>query len=97
MSGGIGIDIELVRRFKIGTTKRFFELIFTKRERDYCEKKKEPHIKNINKIYCAEVERTINSEGCYDSKGSYDCKTCLVKPARKEVNKIYKNNKQFNR
>jgi hypothetical protein len=50
------------------------------------------HMKTI-KIYCAEVDRTINSEGCYDSKGSYDCKTCLVKPSRKEVNKINKDKK----
>jgi len=47
-------------------------------------KKKKPHMQTI-KIYCAEVERTINSEGCYDSKGSYDCKTCLEKPAPKKV------------
>ena len=52
-------------------------------------KGKHTHMENI-KIYCAEVERTINSEGCYDSKGSYDCKTCLEKPPRKKVNKVNK-------
>ena len=59
-------------------------------------KKNKPHLKYI-KIYCAEVERTINSEGCYDSKGSYDCKTCLVKPAPKKINNINKDKKQLNR
>jgi hypothetical protein len=59
-------------------------------------KEQKSHMKNI-KIYCAEVERSINSEGCYDSKGSYDCKTCLEKPAPKKVNKINKDKKQVNR
>lgn len=57
-------------------------------------KNKEPHQKNT-KIYCAEVERKINAEGCYDSKGSYDCKTCLVKPASRKVNKIHKGRKSI--
>jgi hypothetical protein len=55
--------------------------------------KKKPQMKNI-KIYCAEVERTINPEGCYDSKGSYDCKICSEKPAPKKADAINKDNKR---
>jgi len=59
-------------------------------------KKKKPHMKNI-KIYCADLEKMIDKDGCYDAKGSTICKACLEKPAPKKVNKINKDKKQVNR
>jgi hypothetical protein len=53
-------------------------------------KKKKPHV-DIVKIYCDDLEKTIDEDGCYDAKGSTICKACLVKPASKKnyrVNKI---------
>jgi hypothetical protein len=55
-------------------------------------KEKKPHLKNI-KIYCDDLEKSIDEDGCYDAKGSTICKACLVKPAPKKnrinnVNKI---------
>jgi hypothetical protein len=47
-------------------------------------KKKKPHMKNI-KIYCDDLEKFIDKDGCYDAKGSTICKTCLVKPAPKKI------------
>ena len=55
-------------------------------------KEKKPHIK----IYCDDLEKTIDKDGCYDAKGSTICKACLEKPVRKKVNKINKNKKQVN-
>ena len=50
---GIGIDIEDVSRFKNKIkNKRFLELIFTKKEMDYCMKKKSPDI-NFTGKFCA--------------------------------------------
>jgi holo-[acyl-carrier protein] synthase len=50
---GIGTDIELISRFKRKNgNKRFFELVFTERERDYCEKKKNSEISYTGK-FCA--------------------------------------------
>jgi len=60
-----------------------FLAIKSKEDHNIYMKKKNPHMKNT-KIYCAEVERTIDPESCYDSKNSYDCKTCLEKPAPKK-------------
>ncbi len=42
------------------------------------------------KIYCVDLEKTIDELGCYDAKGSTICKACLVKPAPKKGNKINK-------
>ena len=53
---------------------------------DLYERKK-PHMKKI-KIYCEDLEKTIDEYGCYDAKGSTICKACLVKRAVKKVNKI---------
>ena len=49
------------------------------------------------KIYCDDLEKTIDKDGCYDAKGSTICKACLVKPAPEKVKTIYKNKKQINR
>jgi len=41
-------------------------------------------------IYCNDLEKTINRDGCYDAKGSTICKACSVKPSpqkAKEANK----------
>jgi hypothetical protein len=56
-------------------------------------KKQKPHIKNII-IYCDDLEKTIDKDGCYDAKGSTICKACLVKPAPKKVNKFTIDKKQ---
>ena len=55
-------------------------------------KEKKIHRENI-KIYCDDLEKTIDKDGCYDAKGSTICKSCLEKPAPRKVNKIYKDNK----
>lgn len=41
-------------------------------------------------IYCEDLEKTIDEEGCYDAKGSTVCKDCLKKPERKKVNRVTK-------
>jgi hypothetical protein len=41
-------------------------------------------------IYCDDLEKTINRDGCYDAKGSTICKACSVKPAQKKVNGVKK-------
>ena len=48
-------------------------------------------MKNI-KIYCDDLGKTINKDGCYDAKGSTICKSCLekLKLAPKKVNTINK-------
>jgi hypothetical protein len=51
-------------------------------------KTKKLHIKKI-KIYCEDLEKTIDELGCYDAKGSTICKACSVKPPPKKVNKIH--------
>jgi hypothetical protein len=48
-------------------------------------KKKKPHIKII-KIYCDDLDKTIDQNGCYDAKGSTICKACAEKPSFKKVN-----------
>jgi hypothetical protein len=55
-------------------------------------KGKKLHMKHI-KIYCDDLEKSIDEDGCYDAKGSTICKACLVKPAPKKVNKINKDKK----
>ena len=52
-------------------------------------------MKNI-KIYCGDLEKTIDKDGCYDAKGSKICKACLEKLAPNKVNKINKDKKQVN-
>ena len=44
-------------------------------------------------IYCADLEKTIDKERCYDAKGSTECKACSEKPSPKKVNKINKDKK----
>jgi hypothetical protein len=39
-------------------------------------------------IYCADLEKSIDEEGCYDAKGSTICKDCIKKPDRKKVNRV---------
>lgn len=59
---GIGTDIELINRFKKKhANKRFLELVFTEKEREYCEKKKEPSINYAGK-FCAK-ESVIKALG----------------------------------
>jgi len=48
-------------------------------------KKKKQLMKAI-KIYCDDLEKFIDKDGCYDAKGSTICKACLVKPAPKKIN-----------
>jgi hypothetical protein len=54
-------------------------------------KENKTHMKNI-KIYCDDLGKTINKDGCYDAKGSTICKACLEKLelAPKKVNTINK-------
>ena len=52
-------------------------------------KENKPHMKKI-KIYCEDLEKTIDEDGCYDAKGSTICKECLVKPAPKKNNRFNK-------
>ena len=48
-----GVDIESVKRFKsLYTNKRFINIIFTKKEIDYCMAKSEPYISFAGK-FCA--------------------------------------------
>ncbi len=42
--------------------------------------KNKPHIR----IYCDDLEKFIDKEGCYDAKGSMICRACLEKPASKK-------------
>lgn len=49
-------------------------------------------MKNM-KIYCEDLEKTIDEDGCYDAKGSMICQACLKKPARKKVNRVNKDKK----
>jgi len=59
---GIGTDIELVKRFKNKClNNRFFTLVFTKAEREYCESKKEPY-RNYAGKFCAK-ESVIKAIG----------------------------------
>jgi hypothetical protein len=50
------------------------------------------HSKNTS-IYCDDLEKTINRDGCYDAKGSTICKACLVKPTPRKVNGVNKGDK----
>ena len=45
------------------------------------------------RIYCDDLEKTIDEIGCYDAKGSQVCKACIEKPAPTKVNKINKDKK----
>jgi hypothetical protein len=55
-------------------------------------KEKKPHMKHII-IYCADLEKSIDKDRCYDAKGSTVCKACSEKPSPKKVNKINKDKK----
>ena len=60
MITGIGIDLEVIERFrKACTDDHFLNLIFTKREIAYCRRKKEPPISFAGK-FCAK-EAVIKS------------------------------------
>jgi len=54
------------------------------------------HMKKIKtyskkvKIYCEDLEKTIDEDGCYDAKGSTVCKDCLTKLDRKKVERVQK-------
>ena len=52
------------------------------------KEKKPPEKKRT--IYCDDLEKSIDKDGCYDAKGSTICKACLEKPAPKKINKINK-------
>jgi len=53
MISGIGIDIESTKEFiKSCKDKKFLDLIFTKKEKEYCLKKKEPYVSFTGK-FCA--------------------------------------------
>ncbi len=45
------------------------------------------------RIYCEDLEKIIDKNGCYNAKGSTICRACLEKPATKKVNKINKDKK----
>lgn len=49
-------------------------------------KEKKPQVRS-KKIYCDDLEKTIDKDGCYDAKGSTICKACIEKPAPKKGNK----------
>ena len=50
---GVGVDIEEVKRFKESyKDSQFTNLLFTKGEKEYCRKKKEPYIHLAGK-FCA--------------------------------------------
>ena len=53
-------------------------------------KEKQQHMRHI-RIYCDDLEKTINEDGCYDAKGSTICKACLAKPSPKKAGKSNKN------
>jgi len=38
----------------------------------------------LKKIYCDDLEKMIDKEGCYDAKGSTICRACKEKPLRKK-------------
>ncbi len=44
-------------------------------------------MKNI-RIYCDDLDKFIDKDGCYDAKGSTICQACLMKPPPKKVIKI---------
>jgi hypothetical protein len=44
-------------------------------------------------IYCDDLEKLIDKDGCYDAKGSTICKVCLKKPAHKKVDRGSKDKK----
>ena len=52
-------------------------------------KKKKQQMKTI-KIYCDDLEKFIDKDGCYDAKGSTICKACLLKPAPKKISSARK-------
>jgi len=45
------------------------------------------------KIYCGDLEKMIDEDGCYDAEGSTICQTCLNKPIRKKTTRTNKNEK----
>lgn len=47
------------------------------------------------KIYCDDLEKTIDKDGCYDAKGSTICKGCLEKPVPKKLNRVDKDKKRL--
>ena len=52
----------------------------------------------IIKIYCDDLEKTIDKDGCYNAKGSMICRVCLEKPLPKKHSiSLIKITKQVNR
>ncbi len=47
---------------------------------------RETYMKKI-KIYCEDLEKMIDEDGCYDADGSVICQTCTNKPIRRKVNR----------
>ncbi len=46
------------------------------------------------KIYCDDLEKSIDKDGCYNAKGSTICKACIVKPVPKKAAILNKDKKQ---
>lgn len=39
-------------------------------------------------VYCLDLEKTINRDGCYDAKGSTICRACSVKPPPQKAHEV---------
>lgn len=55
-------------------------------------KHREIEMKKI-KIYCGDLEKMIDEDGCYDADGSTICQTCVNKPVRKKTSRASKSAK----
>jgi len=45
------------------------------------------------KIYCEDLEKMIDEDGCYDAEGSTVCQICTNKPIRKKTSRTNKSEK----
>ncbi|GBE03418.1 hypothetical protein BMS3Abin09_00333 [bacterium BMS3Abin09] len=45
------------------------------------------------KIYCGDLEKMIDEDGCYDAEGSTICQTCRNKPIRKKTSRAHNSDK----
>lgn len=45
------------------------------------------------RIYCSDLDKTIDEDGCYDAEGSTICQTCREKPERKKISRSHKTDK----
>lgn len=66
---GIGVDIEPSARFKIDRNARLLERMFTKKEVDYCFKKRYPHM-SLSATYAAKeaVYKALASSGAMQKR-----------------------------